>query len=277
MKTGFFISTIIAFIFTTVSSFGQITVAPTNLFIDDNARFGTYLVINNSDVPQEVSIDFFFSYIESDDKGNTAFITDNTEVESQYSISDQVRAFPRDFVLQPNQRQVVRLRLMADNNLSDGLYWSRIRTRSSPESPPLEISEDESVSAQVGIVINQVTGLFYKKGSTNTNIEVEEIRSEINDEQLTIMADIKRGGNSPFFGTVTTKLYDEQRNIIAQDFKITSIYFDGVFRQEFLMSNLQSGEYEVEINFEASRNDIPDQNLIPMPAPVTAKSTVTIP
>lgn len=56
----------------------QVTIAPTNMFIDGNARFGTYMVINNSNETQEISIDFLFAYSQTDEQGNRSIIQDDS-------------------------------------------------------------------------------------------------------------------------------------------------------------------------------------------------------
>lgn len=144
--------------------FAQVTIAPTNMFIDNTSGFGTYMVVNGSNKTQEISVDFFFAYSQTDENGNRSIIIEDSVMADRYSVAEYVRAFPRNFTLAPNQRQMVRLRLTAPNDLDDGTYWARIKTTSTPESPPLELQQTESVNATVGIIVEQVTGLFFKKG-----------------------------------------------------------------------------------------------------------------
>jgi len=258
-------------------SVAQVTIAPTNLFIDSQSKFGTYMVINNSNTPQEVSIDFFFGYSETDENGNRTTVEDTSEIAAEHSIADEIRAFPRNFVLNPNQRQIVRLRITPPNTLGDGVYWSRIKTSSTPQSPPIELSNDQSVTAQVGIVINQVTGLFYKNGNVSTGIEVEEIRTQISDENiLAVLTDYSRTGNAPFLGTISVNLKDTDGNVVQSGFISTSLYFDGTQRQELNIEGVDPGEYSVEVKFESQRNDVSSRDIIQMD-PVTATTTVTIP
>jgi hypothetical protein len=256
---------------------GQVTIAPTNLFIDSNARFGTYMVINGSNQSQEISVDFLFGYISSNDDGNRVFITDDNERESQYSVAEYIRAFPRNFTLAPGQRQVVRLRLNAPNDIADGTYWARIKTSSSPETPPIELQSNEAVSARVGIKVEQVTGLFYKKGSVNTGIVINDINSQFNEDNdlLILTTDLQRTGNSPFLGSVTTTITDSNGQEVKRSFLSTSVYFDDLYSQEFQISDLAPGTYTVNVTFETSRNDIAPQDMIQM-EPVSDTTTFTI-
>lgn len=263
----------------TCSLYAQITIAPTNMFLDNQTRFGTYMVINGSDTPQEISIEFFFGYSETDENGERRNITDNEEVQAVHSIAESVRAFPQNFILQPGQRQIVRLRLNTPNNLENGTYWSRIKTSATPESPPVEIGDDETVTARVGINIEQITGLFYKNGNVSTGIEVDEIRtlvSEENGKTLTVLTDYQRTGNSPFLGSITTSLQNQNGDVVARGFRSTTLFFDGTQREVLDISDIPSGNYSVQVHFETRRSDISQDDLVQM-EPVTATTTVTIP
>ena len=254
----------------------QITIAPTNLFIDNQNKFGTYMVINNSQTPQEVSVDFFFGYNVSDEDGNREQITEDSVRAEMYSIADHIRAFPQNFILQPGQRQIVRLRITAPNTLENRTYWARIKTTSSAQSPPIEVASNSAVSANVGINIEQITGLFYKNGNVSTNIDIEEIRTEIDGQNLIILADYLRSGNSPFLGSITTTLSNSNDEVVAENFVSTSIYFDGTHSQVFDISDLPPGDYQVDLQFVSRRSDISPDEIIQM-EPENSSLTITIP
>ncbi|MFD2532498.1 fimbrial biogenesis chaperone [Gracilimonas halophila] len=263
----------------TCSVHAQVTIAPTNLFLDNQTRFGTYMVINGSNTPQEISIEFFFGYSETDINGERINITDNQEIEASHSVAESIRAFPQNFILQPGQRQIVRLRINAPNNSQDGTFWSRIKTTSTPESPPVEIGSDDNVTARVGINIEQITGLFYKSGEVTTGIEVEGIKTSFpdgNEDQLVVLTDYQRTGNSPFLGSITTTLQNQNGEILAQGFRSTTLFFDGTQKEELDISGLSPGKYTVQVHFETRRSDISSTDLVQM-EPVTATTTVTIP
>lgn len=254
----------------------QVTIAPTNMFIDGNARFGTYMVINNSNETQEISIDFIFAYSQTDEQGNRTIIQDDMESAERYSIAEYVRAFPRNFTLASGQRQVVRLRLNPPNDLDDGTYWARIKTASTPEAPPLELQASNTVAARVGIKVEQVTGLFYKKGNATTGIEVNQITTNYDSStgKLFVYTDIDRVGNSPFLGSISTTMIGQNGEVVREGFISTSIYFDGVHKNEFDIADLPNGQYTIRVQFESSRADIPSSDLVQM-TPVTETTTFT--
>lgn len=257
--------------------YAQVSIAPTNLYIDGQQRFGTYLVVNSSTQDQEIAIEFLFGYSKTDLNGEREWVFSDTAMHNRYAISDHIRAFPQNFILPPGQRQVVRLRINAPDDLPDGTYWARIKTSSVPESPPVELSSNDGVAARVTMTVEQVTGLFYKKGNVSTGIEVENIRVEFpEDENLIILTDLKRTGNSPFLGSITTALLNRNGQIVGEQFVSTSIYFDGTHKQELGIKDLAPGEYTLRVHFETRRSDVSSDDLVQM-EPVTATTTVTIP
>lgn len=273
MKKLFFLFFVV---FAAPVALAQVTIAPTNLFIDSGNRFGTYMVINGSNQNQEISIDFQFAYSQTNAGGEKAFVPGDSTIASRHSVAEHIRAFPQNFVLAPGQRQIVRIRVNAPNTIPDGTYWARIRTASTPESPPVEMTSNEGVTARVGITFEQITGLFYKKGQVSTGIEVENISTQMMDDgQLAVLTKLKRTGNSPFLGSITTSLLDAQGKSVRDSFISTSIYFDETHRQYLNLNDLQAGNYTIQVKFEAQRNDISSTDLVQM-EPVIATIPYTI-
>jgi len=255
---------------------GQITIAPTNLFIDDGSRFGTYLVINGSNEAQEVSVEFIFGYSKTDKDGNRSTIYEDPEIEERYSAHNWVRAFPRNFTIAPGERQVVRLRLTPPGSLENGTYWARIKTTSAAQSTPIEVQNTESVSARVDINIEQITGLYYKHGEVNTGIEITGIRTKLSEDgYVTVLTDLLRTGNSPFLGSITLEIKDAGGNVVAESFVSTTIYFDGTHRQEVDISELEPGIYTAQVSFESQRNDVSSNDIVQM-EPVSSSTQFTI-
>lgn len=260
-----------------VLSSAQVTIAPTNLFIEGNARFGTYMVINGSNETQEISIDLLFGYSTTDETGKRINVVNDSTLAPQYSIAEYVKAFPKNFTLAPNQRQIVRLRVAPPANYTDGTYWARIKTTSSAQSPPLELQANDAVAARVGIKLEQITGLFFKTGETTTGIEIGNIMAESSADKTTldVRTEVERTGNSPFLGSITAKLMDASNKIVAQNFVSTSLYFDKMFNQTLDITNVPAGNYTLMVSFETQRSDIPSENIIQM-QPVSKTTSVTI-
>lgn len=254
----------------------QVTISPTNLFIDSRTKFGSYLVINGSDDAQEITIDFTFSYAVADSSGNRTKVSDDETVRGKYSAADWVRAFPQSFTLQPGQRQTVRLRVNAPAEIENGVYWARIKTTVSPLSAPIEIQSNDAVTARVGFKLEQVTGLYYKKGDVKTGITIEDIQTHKEENGiLKLLTKVKREGNGPFIGSIYATLYDKNSKAVRTSKLSTTIFFDEMVRLQMDVSDIPKGNYSLQMRFEAQRNDVPQEDLVPMD-PVSKTTPVTI-
>lgn len=240
----------------------QITIAPTTIYLDDQNRFGTMLVLNGSGQPQEVTIEFDFGYLDADSAGSTQMVYDDSLSEQRNSIADRILGFPRSFTLQPNQRQVVRLTVRNTGNLADGTYWTRIRTISNPVSPSIDQQTEEGITAEINFRFEQVTTAFFKKGNVNTGLEFGESRVEVEENTGRLYLELSQTGNSPYIGQVNFQMRDAEGNVRAQDRSSVAVYFDTRRVFEFDASEMPPGSYTAELTFETSRASIENSQLV---------------
>ncbi len=244
------------------ASFAQVTIAPTALFIDEQSRFGTFLVLNGSDEAQEVSLTFEFGYPDTDVEGNSFMNYDDEEAKERYSMAEWVRGFPRNFSLQPGERQTVRLTVRPPGNIPDGTYWTRIKTTSNPAVPDIDDEVAEGVQAQITFRFEQVTAGFYKHGNVTTGVVFNDMSAEVDEGVGRVLANVERTGNSPFLGSMYLTVRDSNNNIVYERRSSTTVYIDATRRMEFDTSDLSPGTYTAEIRFESSRPDISVNDLV---------------
>lgn len=214
-------------------------------------------------------MEFPFGYPVTDKEGDVNMVYDDSAVAEKWGISDAIRGFPTNFTLQPGQRQVVRLTVRPKQDFRDGMYWSRIRTTSTPQAPAIGEAEDEEITTQITYKFEQVTAVFYKHGEVNTGIEVRDFKTNHSSEDtLSFIVDVERTGNAPFLGSIILNVVDSQGNTIIEKRTSTSIYFD--YRQVFEVSKsgLEQKDYSAEIRFISQRPDVPKSDLVQM-EPVT--------
>ena len=248
-----------------LSSHAQVTISPTAVFLDQNSKVGSFFVSNPSASPVEVRLSFEFAYPATDEAGNVYLNYDDPVAEEMYSLVPYLRAFPTTFVLQPDQRQTIRLVGRIPQNSDDGLYWTRMRVSSNQLTPPIGDVEEGQVSAQVSFQIDQVTSVLVQHGDVSTGLSINDITTMTENGQLIILTDVDRTGNAPFIGSVRTQILNGRGEEVNSRRSSTSIYFSAVQRVEFDITSLPPGEYTVVTTFESSRNDISSQNLIQIP------------
>lgn len=223
------------------------------------------MVINNSNENQEIAVDFVFSYSALNENGQRRIVEDDSARAQAHSIAKHVRAFPQNFVLTPGQRQIVRLRIAAPTDLEDGTYWARIKTSATPEAPPVELEQSETVTASLGLIVEQVTGLYYKVGSVTTGIDIQNITPNLaEDGVFEVFTDYERTGNSPFLGSIVTSLIDSSGEVVQQGRSSTTLYFGGTHRQALNITDLEPGNYTIKVEFMTQRNDVSPEDLVQM-------------
>jgi len=256
------------------SVYGQVTIAPTSLFIDSQRRFETLLIMNTSPSAQEVKLSWEFGYPKTDDEGNIGIIYRDEEEAALHSAADWIRGFPKNFILEPGARQTIRITVKAPRNLAAGTYWSRLKTTSSAVSPPVGSGEAGGISAQINFKFNQVTSVFYKNGDLSTGIQITGVRENVEDQFVRIFADYIKSGNSPFLGAMDVIIFDVTGAAVKEDKIFVSIYYDGKRRFDLDASDLPLGSYDYEVRFSSGRTDVPDSDIVPAPT-VSARGSFT--
>jgi hypothetical protein len=85
---------------------------------------------------------------------------------------------------------------------------------------------------------------------------------------------VKRG-NTPYFGTVNVKVFDEIGNVVDETIETIGIYVTMNKKATFDRNKLKPGKYVAEIKFVTERNDIASDNIIQLP-PIAKKIAFTI-
>lgn len=259
----FFLSALAALLILSADLVAQVTISPTAVFISRD-RFGSFVVINNSNLAQEVSIDFMQTYPSSDSLGNVMVKNAMESPERFKLITDWIRSFPRTFVLESGQRQTVRLTVRPAGTLDDGTYWTRLKVTSNPRTQEIGDVPQDQVATAITIRFEQLISGFYKVGSVNTGITVNDIRHLKRDDSGLLLVDYDLTGNSPFIGTIELKLTDTQGRTAYEGRVVTSLYEDGIRNFAVPAGELPAGTYNATATFLAQRPDIPQADVVPM-------------
>lgn len=260
---------------------GQTLVAPTVMTLGDRERFGTFLVDNRSDEPQEVTISFKFGYSTSDPEGNRFFVYDDTAAAAAFGLHEQIRAFPRRFVLAPGDRQIVRMSARPAPDAPDGVYWARIVTASQPQSAAVERTEAEGVATQVVFRLEQVTTVLYRKGEVATGLEAGALEARPRGDSLSVRLPLRRVGNAPFYGRARLSVVAEDAapaGVVPpiDDELLFEVFFDRVLRFDVPLAALPAGRYRVRVSLDSNRPDIPRDRRITAD-PIALETAFSVP
>ncbi|NQV30683.1 MAG: hypothetical protein HQ508_07340 [Candidatus Marinimicrobia bacterium] len=252
----------------------QVAISPTSAFLDSKQRFETVLILNNSDDPQEVKLEFKFAYPKADETGDIELIYDDVTETELHSATPWLRGFPKNFILGPGQRQVVRITAKPPRNLEPGMYWSRLITTSSAVSPEIGDEGKAGISAQITMQFSQITSIFYSTGEVSTGIELTAVRPLIEGDNASIFVDYTKSGNAPFLGTMLAEFFDKAGKKVLEKKMFVSIYYDGLRRLNVNTADLPAGVYEVVVTATSGRSDIPGNDVV-QAKPQTIRGSLT--
>lgn len=253
------------FLFCHMALVGQIMLAPSFVFIDENSGVGNLYISNNGTEPQEVSITFKFGYPDSDSVGNLVMNYSDKEAYRQFGLDSVIRAFPRIFTLPGKSHRIVRIQVIPGKIRNDGFYYTRMKVLSKPQAPEMAMEPEEGLSASINLNFEQVTAVFYRRGKVNTGVVMQKLDISQNEKKLELRPHLQRTGNAPFFGTMAAQLRDDHSRVVAEAQNTTTAYFDVIRRMELDIGNIQPGDYTLELSFESRRNDIQAADLIQSP------------
>jgi len=256
-------------------SFAQVSIAPTSLFFDNQQRFGSLTISNGGQQAQEISISTEFGY-PTTINGDIQVVNDSATAQ-QKSMADWMKVFPKNFTLQPQQRQTVRFVARPSNDLEDGGYWSRVRIQSNPVSPPIESVEEGQVGAQINLVVNQVIGAHYHTQNAETDVEVNEVSFTQIDSTQTgqIAVAMEQTGNAPFVGSISLSVTDESGETVYETTTTNSVYTTITRNFSMDLSELKPATYTLSGTITSQRRDINQDKLLQI-KPVSFKKEITI-
>lgn len=233
-----------------------VTVSPTALYLTSRNPSALLTLINTSSRAEEIEIAFGFGYPTSDSAGTLQVSITDSAATGEPSAVDWLRAFPRRLVLQPGQRQVVRVTVVAPAGLANGEYWGRVLVKSRGGEPPIEQTQGQ-VHMQLSLETTFATAVFFQKGTMQTGIAATAVAQRTGaGVQFTV--DLHRQGNAVFLGRVRAELYDASEHKLAEAEDVVAVYRD--LRRRFELHGdapLPAGPLVVRYLVDTERPDLP--------------------
>lgn len=256
-------------------TFAQVSIAPTSLFFDSQSRFSSLTVSNGGQQAQEISVSTEFGFPTSQN-GNLVIANDSV-LAQQKSMADWVKIFPKNFTLEPQQRQTVRFVSQPSNDLEPGGYWSRVKIKSSPVSPPIESVSNNEVGAQINLVVNQVIAAHYHTKDANTGVKITSVDFNQNESNETgqVSISMEQIGNAPFIGSVGFAVTSADGEIIYQTNTTNSVYTTITRSFSMDLTDIDPGEYTISGTINSERRDISQDNLLQI-KPISFQKQITV-
>jgi hypothetical protein len=244
--------------------------------MDDHSRSTVFYVQNSGDVPTEVAVALSFGYPASDSLGGIHMELIESPGPDHPSAADWVRALPRRIMIQPGERQAVRLLAQPPADLPPGEYWSRIIVTSQTTPPPRPVAESGQIQVGLTLQTRTIISLSYRKAQVSTGISLRGFGARIDGEELIAELDLARTGNAAYLGDVRLVLTDDAGTVVQRFERVIAVYYELYRVLSFPVGSLPPGVYRLHLNLSTVRNDIPQENILPA-EPVEADVEVTVP
>lgn len=243
-----------------------VTVSPTALFIDARSPSGTLTLYNSGTLPEELEVSFAFGYPTSDAAGTVSVQLADTAAAGEPSLVPWMRAFPRRLVLQPGQRQTLRVMVQPPADLAPGEYWGRVLVRSRGGQPPIEQTQGE-VRMQLNVETVVATAVLFRKGEVGTGAAVSGVTAERTPEGVALTMDLARQGTGAFLGRVAAQLVAPDGSVAGEIEDAVAVY--RALRRRFvfaLPANAPAAGYTVRWTVDTDRPDLPSGGHLRAPA-----------
>ena len=192
MKNWFKILTVAALvgagIVSTASASSLLFISPHRVVVAPDQRTAEVTVANQSDYKRRYEISMIDSVMT--ETGATKRV-DTFE----YSAKRMVRYVPRAVVLEPGERQTVRLMVRRKKDLLDGDYHSHLLFREKPlETDEKPEGEDNKFSFKVGATYGVAIPVIVQNGTVESAVTIGDIKKPADRKALTVT--FNRKGNA---------------------------------------------------------------------------------
>ena len=272
-RLGRTLAAVLALLAGTAARAHAVSVSPTALYIDSRTRTAVLTLFNPGQLPEEVTIDFAYGYPQADSAGNVTVPTTKEPAAGEPSAMAWMRAFPRRLLLQPGQRQVVRVLVEPPADLPDGEYWARVLVSSRGGQPPIEQTQGD-VRLQLNVQTTLVMAANYRKGDVRTGVSLASASARRTADGVQLQVDLARTGNAAYLGRMRAELLDAGGKVVATLYDDLAVYRTMRRRLTFAVPAGANGPFTVRIHVDTEREDLPPGGALPA-APVDQRIPVS--
>lgn len=253
-----------------------ILVAPQSVVLSSRNRTGTVELYNPSARAAEVAIRAVYGHPTTTPDGDLTLEIVEQPDSTQPSAAGFVDAFPRRLILQPNQRQTVRLLARPPVGLPEGEYWARLVISSRDAEAPAKPTDSTGVSVGLTLEVRTIIALNFRNGAQRTGVQLGELSASARPDSVVIRAPMQRTGTAAWIGMTTVKLLTSSGDVVATQTMQTAVYQSISPRFTFDRRALAPGQYRVSVDMSTDRPDVTQSTLLRAP-PQHAEALITIP
>lgn len=253
-----------------------ILVAPQGVVLSNRERTGSVELYNPGTRAAEITIRAVFGHPTTTPDGDLTLAIVEQPDSTQPSAAGFVDAFPRRLILQPNQRQTVRLLARPPAGLPEGEYWARLIISSRDAAAPVAPPDSAGVSVGLTLEVRTIIAVNYRNGAQRTGVELGALSTVTRDDSLVVRAQMQRTGTAAWIGMTIVRLMTASGSVVATQAMQTAVYQRMTPRFAFDRRTLAPGQYRISVDMTTDRPDVTQTTLLRAP-PQHAEVTVTVP
>ncbi len=234
-----------------------ILVAPQGVVLDARTRAGSVELYNPGERPSEVTLSTVYGYPVSTAEGEITLRIVERPDSTDNSAAGFVDAFPRRLVLQPGQRQTVRLLARPPQGLAAGEYWARlvVAAREAGERPAVDTTGD-GVRIGLSLEVRTIIAVNYRVGTLRTGVTLGTPEVATTADSVIVRVPMQRTGSAAWIGSTTVRLADAAGTTRAEQQLQTAVYTALSPRWAFARSALPAGPLTVTVRASSDRPDV---------------------
>ncbi|MDJ0920964.1 MAG: hypothetical protein QNI84_07535 [Henriciella sp.] len=194
----------------------EVLIAPTRVELDRSERSTELVVVNKGDEEAAFRVSIENRRMLLD--GSMEEVT--TAEADELFAKDFIRFSPRRILLEPGERQTIRVSAMLNPDLEPGEYRSHLRLMAAPLSAgrtleSLSDTESDTLSIQL-IAIRSITiPVIFRMGDLSAEVEIEhtELRPSSNEGETVLVARLNRSGNRSTYGDIKIFVDDKREPV----------------------------------------------------------------
>lgn len=180
---------------------GNLLITPRRIVFEGNKRS---VDINLANIGQDTAV-YAISFVNIRMKDDGSFETITTPDPGQKFADQNLRFFPRQVTLAPNEAQVVKLQLLRGTQLVSGEYRSHLYFRSVPRKVARGSEEAKKDSTAISVQITPIFGItipaIIRVGQSDTRISISNMAlTKASDGTPYLEIKFNRSGNFSAFG-----------------------------------------------------------------------------
>lgn len=205
------------FITNPVHAQGNLLVTPKRIVFEGNKRSEE---INLANIGKDTA-SYVISFIQIRMNEDGTFEKISQPESGQLFADKNIRIFPRQVTLAPNEAQTVKVQIIKTNEMEPGEYRSHLYFRANPPQKPLgeEVvdTKDSVLSVRLTPIFGISIPLIIRKGESNATVNISSVNMKYDKEKgEAVSITFNRSGNMSVYG-------DVMADHIAPDGKVTRV------------------------------------------------------